>query len=192
MNILTSRRVLLTLLVVGIAGSVAGFGTYSAFTATSTNTGNAFASGSVAISDNDSNGSMLALSNAKPGDSSTGCIKATYTGTLAASVRLYGTITGTLAQYLTLTVTRGTNTSAFSSCANFSADATDYIGSGAGVVYNGNLSAFPATWTAGVVDPTSWSQNDAHAYKFVVTLQDNNSAQGLTSTAGFTWEARNN
>jgi hypothetical protein len=167
-------------------------GSYSAFSSTTTNTGDAFSSGTVAISDNDSNGAMLSLSNAKPGDSSTGCIKVTYTGSLAAAVHLYGTVTGSLGQYLTLTVTRGTNSSGFSSCAAFSADATDYIGSGAGVIYNGNLSSFPSTYAAGLVDPTSWSTNDAHSYKFVVTVQDNNSAQGLTSTASFTWEARNN
>jgi hypothetical protein len=190
---MSPRRVLLICVVVGVAGAIAGIGTYSAFSGTTSNTGNSFVSGTVTIGDNDSGATMLSLSNSKPGDSSTGCIKVTYTGSLAAGVRLYSTLTGTLAQYLTLTVTRGTNTSAFPSCAAFSADSTDYIGSGAGVIYNGNLSAFPATWSAGLVDPTSaWAQNDAHAYKFVVTVQDNNAAQGLTSTAGFTWEARNN
>jgi len=188
----SARRILLTLVVLGTAGVVAGMGSYSAFSSTTTNTGNAFASGTVVISDNDSNGAMLSLSNAKPGDSSTGCIKVTYTGSLNAAVRMYATVTGTLAQYLTLTVTRGTNSSSYPSCAAFSADATDYIGAGAGIVYNGNLSAFASTWGTGLVDPTSWNQNDAHSYKFVVTVQDNNSAQGLSSTASFTWEARNN
>jgi hypothetical protein len=190
---LSTRKVLLTCVVVGIAGAIAGIGAYSAFTGTTSNTGNSFASGTVTLADNDGGTALLSLANAKPADAATGCIKVTYTGSLAAGVRMYGTVTGSLAQYLTLTVTRGTNTSAFSSCAAFVADATDYIGSGAGVVYSGNLSAFPASWAAGYVDPTAaWAQNDAHSYKFVVTVQDNNAAQGLTSTASFTWEARNN
>jgi hypothetical protein len=190
---MSPRKVLLTCVVVGIAGAIAGIGTYSAFSGTTGNAGNSFTSGTVTLGDNDGGSALLSLAAAKPGDASTGCIKVTYTGSLAAGIRLYGTVTGTLAQYLTLTVTRGTNTSAFSSCAAFTPDATDYIGSGAGVVYSGNLSAFPATWSAGLVDPTSaWAQNDAHSFKFVVTVQDNNAAQGLTSAASFTWEARNN
>jgi len=188
-----ARRALVTLIAIGAVGAVAGFGSYSAFTSTTSNIGNGFTSGSVTLTDNDSNGAMLSLSNAKPGDSSTGCIKVTYTGSLAAAVHVYGSISGSLGTYLTLTVTRGTDSSpSFASCTNFTADATNYIGQGAGVVYNGNLSAFPADYASGVVDPTaSWATNDAHSYKFVVTVQDNNSAQGLTATAGFTWEARN-
>lgn len=192
-----ARSVLLTALVLGILGTVAGVGSYSAFTATTTNTGNSFAAGSVAISDNDLNGFMLALTNAKPTDADTSCIRVTYTGSLSSSVRLYSTQTGTLGQYLTLTVTRGTDSApSFDSCATFTADATNYIAQGAGVIYSGNLSAFPATYAAGLVDPLagtpeSWATNETHSYRFVVTQQDNNAAQGLTGTAGFTWEARN-
>ncbi len=191
------RTVLLTALVVGILGSVAGIGSYSAFTATATNTGNSFAAGTVVIADNDSGGFMLALANAKPTDADTSCIHVTYTGSLASSVRLYSTQTGTLGGYLTLTITRGTDSSpSFDSCTNFTADATNYIGQGAGVIYSGNLSGFPTTYAGGLVDPLagspeSWTTNEAHSYKFTVTLQDVNAAQGLSGTAGFTWEARN-
>jgi hypothetical protein len=140
---------------------------------------------------------MLALANAKPTDADTSCINVTYTGSLASSVRLYSTQTGTLGGYLTLTITRGTDSSpSFDSCTNFTADATNYIGQGAGVIYSGNLSGFPTTYAGGLVDPLagspeSWTTNEAHSYKFTVTLQDVNAAQGLSGTAGFTWEARN-
>jgi predicted ribosomally synthesized peptide with SipW-like signal peptide len=191
------RAVLLSAVVLGILGVVAGVGSYSAFTATTTNTGNSFAAGTVAISDNDNDNFMLALTNAKPSDADTSCIKVTYTGSLSSTVRLYSTQTGTLGQYLTLTVTRGTDSSpSFDSCTNFTADATNYIGQGAGVIYSGNLSGFATTYNTGLVDPLagtpeSWTTNETHTYKFVITLQDVNAAQGLTGTAGFTWEARN-
>jgi hypothetical protein len=178
-------------------GAVAGYGTYSAFTATTSNSGNSYAAGTVAISDNDSGGFLMALSNAKPTDTDTGCIRLSYTGSLSATVRLYGSVSGSLGQYLTLTVTRGTDSSpSFRSCTNFTADATNYIGAGAGVVYSGNLSDFPSTYAAGLVDPTSGSpatrtNGTARSYKFAITLQDNNAAQGLSSSASFTWEARN-
>jgi hypothetical protein len=192
-----SRRWILTLLLVGVVGAVAGLGSYAVFTATTGNTGNSFASGTVAIEDNDSGTAMLALANAKPGDTDTSCIRIRYTGTLDATVRLHGSVSGSLASYLTLTVTRGTDSSpSFDSCTNFTADGTNYIGAGAGVVYSGPLSSFPATYAAGLVDPTSgspetWGQDEAHSYRFVVTLQDDNAAQGLSGTASFTWEARN-
>jgi predicted ribosomally synthesized peptide with SipW-like signal peptide len=192
-----TRKVLFSILIVAIVAAVTGTGTYAAFSGTTSNPSNAFAAGTVALSDNDAGGSLLSLSNATPGNSSTGCIKITYSGSLNANVHLYGSATASLPTYLTLTVTRGTDSSpSFASCSNFTADATNYIGSGAGVIYSGNLSAFPSTYGGGVVDPTSgspatWSTSDAHSYKFVVTVQNNAAAQGLSSTASFTWEARN-
>jgi hypothetical protein len=192
-----SRRWVMTLLVVGVVGVVAGLGSYAVFTATTGNTGNTFASGTVSIEDNDSGSAMLALSNAKPGDADTSCIRIQYTGTLDATVRLYGTVSGGLASYLTLTVTRGTDSSpSFDSCVNFTPDGTNYIGAGNGVVYSGPLSSFPASYAAGLVDPTAgspetWSEDEARSYRFVVTLQDDNAAQGLSGDASFTWEARN-
>ena len=192
-----SRRSVLTMLVIGVAGLFAGAGSYAVFTATTGNTGNSFASGTVAIQDNDANTAMLALANAKPGDADTSCIRIEYTGSLDSTVRLYGSVSGSLANYVTLTVTRGTDSSpSFDSCANFTPDATNYVGAGNGVVYSGPLSSFPASYAAGIVDPTSgspetWSQSETHSYQFVVTLQDDNAAQGLTGNASFTWEARN-
>ena len=192
-----ARRLTLTaLILVGLATVVAA-ATYSAFSSTTGTSGNSLAAGTVQIGDNDLGAAMLALGSAQPGDSDTSCISLTYTGTLASTVRLYGTISGGLAPYLTLTVTRGTDTSpTFDSCATFSPDGADYIGGGAGVIYQGPLGAFPATYAAGLVDPTSgapesWQNGEAHVYRFAVTLANDNAAQGQTATAGFTWEARN-
>lgn len=188
----------LSMLVVGLLGAVAGIGTWSAFSATTNNSGNTFASGTVALSDDDSDGVMLTLANAKPGDFDEGCIQVTYTGSLPSSVRLYGTTAGTgLDQYLDVVVTRGTSTGSFDSCATFSADATDYVGAGAGVVYSGTLQGYADSYAAGLVDPTSgtpetWTNGETHAYKIRVTVQNNNSAQGLNASQEFTWEARNN
>jgi hypothetical protein len=186
-----TRRLLASLLVLGVLGSGAGLGSYAAFTATTGNAGNSFAAGSVAIQDNDNATALLSLANAKPGDSDTKCIQVEYKGSLASTVRLYGAVSGSLANYLTLTVTRGTGGGAFPSCTGFAADGTNYIGQGNGVVYSGNLSAFPADWAAGLGHGGNWASNETRTYRFVVTLQDNNAAQSATGSAGFTWEARN-
>lgn len=192
-----TRKLLISLIVVGLLSTVTGVGTYAALSATTTNSGNAFSAGTVAIADNDADTAMLSLSSAGPGDSDTSCIRVTYSGSLDADVRVYGSSTGSLPAYLTLTVTRGTDPSpSFDSCANFTADGTNYIGAGAGVVYSGLLSAFPGTYAAGIVDPTSgspetWITNESHSYRFVVTVNNDNGAQGQSGTAAFTWEARN-
>jgi hypothetical protein len=195
-----TRRVLTVWVAAGVLLAVAVGVTFAAFSATTSNPNDTFATGTVAITDNDAGGTMLSISSGKPGQpsgTSTGCIKVTYTGSLDSTVRLYATVAGTLAPYLQLTVTRGTDSApSFASCTNFTADATNYIGQGAGVIFSGLLSAYPTNYAGGIVDPTSgspetWTTNEAHSYKFVISLNNNSSAQGLSSTATFTWEARN-
>ena len=178
----------------------AGGATYAAFRATSSNDGNRIEAGSVKLSDNGDGTALVSLAGAVPGDTTSACVKVTYDGTLAATVRLHGTTTGSgLDQYLDLKVTRGTyspSTPAYKSCTNFQPDGTDYIGSGNGVVYDGTLQGFPDDYASGLVDPTSgspesWSTGEVHAYRIDVTLQQNFAAQGENAAQVFRWEARN-
>jgi hypothetical protein len=184
------RKLLASLTLIGLVGIAAGSATFGAFTSATAVSGNRFATGTVLISDNDLGSAMLDLSNALPGQSDTSCIKVTYSGSLDAEVHLYGTVSGALAPYLDLTVTRGSDSSAFGTCGSFVADP------GGGVLYSGPLSGFPANWGSGIVDnlagtPEVWQASEAHAYRFVVTLADNAAAQGQSADATFTWEARN-
>jgi len=191
------RKLALSALVIGLTGALVSAVTFSAFSSISQNASNRVQTGSVTIGDNDAGAAMLSLVSAVPAASSTGCIRTTYTGSLNSELRLYGAVSGVLAQYLTLTVTRGSDSApSFSSCANFSADSTDYLGQGAGVVYRGALASYPATWGSGIVDPLAgtpetWTTGEAHSYRFNVTLDDNIGAEGQSATASFTWEARN-
>jgi hypothetical protein len=194
------RTFVLTLVAVTLASALAGAQTWAAFSATTASTGDSFASGTVALADNDSGTAMLSLSSAVPGNSDSGCITVSYTGSLASAVRLYGTTTGTgLDAYLDLKVTRGGFSGAppaFDSCTTFTADATDYIGSGSGVIYDGTLQGFPDDYAAGRVDPLAaspetWTTSEAHVYMLQITVQNNPSAQGKDATQTFTWEARN-
>lgn len=192
-----TRKILLTLLVLGGVAAVTGAATYSAFSSQTTSAVNSFSAGTVRLDDNDLGGAMLSLSDAQPGASDTSCILVTYSGSLSSTVKLYGSVAGTLAPYLTLTITRGDDPSpVFDDCVGFQADATDYIGAGQGVVYQGAVSSFPASYATGLVDPISsspetWTTGEARTYRFVVSLADDNGAQGRSATASFTWEARN-
>ncbi len=191
-------KVAATGLVLGLIGVVAGFSTWSAFSSTATNDANSFESGSVILSDDDSNTSMFQLTDLKPGEpglAGAKCIKVTYSGSLSARVRLYAASTGSLGQYLNVKVTRGTmSTSSFPSCTGFSADVTEYIaGQGGGVVYNGTLANLPSTYETGVSHPSSaWTNGTAAVYRFEVAVADDNNAQGKSATGvSFTWEAQN-
>ena len=185
------RKLLLSLLVLGIAGSIGGIGAFSAFKATTTNSGNTITSGTVSVSDNDSGSAMFSLSGMKPSDpAAVRCITVTYGGSLDANLRLYGAATGSLAQYVNLTIEKGTQTGGSGlTCGTYTSQATLYSGTVNGFAtannnYANGLVAFPGA-------ATKWVTNDTLVYRVTVSLQNNNAAQGLNSTAGFTWEARN-
>jgi hypothetical protein len=197
---MTQGRRLGVLGVLALLALAAGGITFAAYTATSSNSTDRLEAGSVKLSDNGDGSSIVSLSGAVPGDTTSACIKVTYDGTLPAAVRLHGTTTGSgLDQYLDLKVTRGTynpSTPAYKSCSNFQADGTDYVGAGNGVIYNGTLQGFPDDYAAGLVDPLagspeSWTNGEVHVYRFDVTMQNNFAAQTLDATQTFSWEARN-
>jgi hypothetical protein len=197
-----ARRIVIKLVataaVLGGCALLASNATWSNLNATVTNPSNSFSAGTVQIASNSATAAVT-LTNGKPGSVATGCIQVSYTGTLPANVKLYGTGGGTgLNQYLTLIVTRGSfsGTPASGSCTGFTADATNYISQGAGVIYDGTVGNWPATTAAALVDPTAtspatWATGNAHGYEFQVTLQTNAAAQGLTGSESFVFEADN-
>ena len=175
-------------LTVGVAGMLATFG---AFSSTTDNPGNSFAAGTVAIGDNDGSSALYNLSNQKPGVQTDRCVRVTYTGSLDSTVKLYASAVTAGGQYVDLAIASGTGTQA--NCSDFTADVS---GSS---VYSGTLKSFAdtyGTYANGLADnplsATKWQQNDAVTYRFRVSVQDDNSAQGATSgTHSFTWEAQN-
>lgn len=148
----------------------------------------------VRVTDNDGGTAALSLENARPGQTASSCIVVTYNATRAGPMRLYGTTTGTgLDRYLDVVVTRGKvpTGSAFGDCDGFVADTSDHIGEGAGVVYRGSLEGFPDSYAAGLTAPAAlWVNGESHAFRFDVSLTDDDEAQGLTTDQTFTWEAR--
>ena len=182
-----------------LLGVTGGTTTFAAFNGQTSNATNSMQAGSVSMTDNDGGVAMMGFSNALPGTSDTSCITVTYNGSLSSNVRLYGTTGGTgLDQYMNLTVTRGTFSTApaYDSCTNFSPDATNYTGAGNGVIYSGTLQNFPDSYAAGISDPTSaspetWTNGELHVYRFQVSVQENVAAEGKSASQSFTWEARN-
>ena len=172
-----------------MAALLAVSSSWSAFSATTENTTNDFAAGTVALTDNDAGVALFdTLTNLKPGDGETDCIEVTYSGTLDAQVRLYGSVTaGTgLEDFLDFTVERGTGT-----CAAFTADVMVWD-----TGTDGDLGVFLAGATNYATGVDTWNvtggaPDDTVPYRITATLQDNNAAQGLASTVTFTWESQN-
>jgi Camelysin metallo-endopeptidase len=190
-----ARKLALSALVLAAAVAAIGIGTYSAFSATTTNSGNNISSGTVVLGDNDSNSAMYTATNQKPGDTFQQCIKVDYTGSLSSTVKLYTASTiGTLGQYVDLQIRTGSGSPTFPGCTGFTPDAAD--------LYSGTLSNFASTytnWSNGLLDAgpganTSWVNGNSVVYRFTLTLQSSapDTAQGLSvGSHAFTWEARN-
>jgi hypothetical protein len=170
-----------------------GAQTWAALSGSTVNPGNSFSAGTVALTDNDGGSTpMFTFTNQRPGVVDNSCIRVNYAGSLSSTVKMYASVSGTLAPYVSVTVTRGTDSSpAFDACTSFTPDAINYNGLGNGVLYSGPLSSLPTTYAAALADPAaSWTTGTSASYRFSVQIVDDNAAQGLSSTATFTWEAR--
>jgi len=187
------QKLLLTVMVVGLGGALAGFGVFSAFSSTTSNPGNTFAAGTVSLSDNDGSSAMFATTKAKPGVNYDKCIKVTYAGTLDATVKLYVDSISADGSKVNVDIHKSTVAGQASD-----ADCTGFVADGA-AIYTGTLAAFGTAhsdWANGLAaNPgaaTKWAQNDALSYRLRLTVPDDNANQGASISAfELTWEAQN-
>jgi camelysin-like metallo-endopeptidase len=171
------------------SGGLVWQSSYSAFSATTATPTNNWTAGTVALADDDSNTAMFNATNLKPGSTGNKCIVVTSSGTLASTVKLYGTsfsTTKSLADSLNIKVEEGTGGS-FANCTGFTAGST---------VYDGTAAAFAASKTDFASGVGTWAPaagTVAKTYKVTYTLSPStpDSAQGGTAALGFTWESQN-
>ena len=162
---------------------------YAAFTASTSNTGNSFSSGSVAISDNDSGTALFTATALKPGSTDQNCITVTYNGTLPATVKLSAAYTSgdattnALAQYLTFKIE---DVALTGTCA--AATGTEIAAASTTLATKVTALAAPGI----SIGWNSAANGDQKRYRFTYTLQDDNNAQSKTASVGFTWTAANN
>lgn len=191
------KQLLTSVLVVGVLGSVVALGVFGLFSATTQNSGNEISAGTIALSDNDAGSAMFNITNAKPGDSWTRCIKILYSGSLPADVKLYELGGGgPLSPYLKLKLEQGSQAEpTFPTCNGFTPDATN----GTGTIYEGpGFGSIGSSWETGApivpFGKAAWGPGEALAFRATLTLDVNapEIAQGNT-TGEFTIvaEARN-
>lgn len=164
----------------------------AAFTDTTTNAGNSFSTGTVALVDDDLDAAMFSVTGLVPGQSVTDCLVVTYQGTVAdpSAVKLYSggyTDSGDLGTFLNLTVEEGTG-GTFGDCTGFSLENT--IESG------GTLAGFDTTHTdyasgAGVWDPAATPVSKTYRVTVQLDPAAPDTEQGESVTAlTFTWEVQ--
>ena len=156
----------------------------AAFSDTTVNTPNSFASGSVVITDDDLGSALFTATGMSPGNPVIDCIVVTYSGTLTpADVRMYGTSSAALAPFLDTTIEIGTGGS-FGNCSGFTPTSTLYTGT------LDNYSTTHTNWATGLAAFTAASNPTVRTFRFTLDVQDNNAAQSLSADAEFTWEAQ--
>jgi spore coat-associated protein N len=165
-------KILLSLAAVSVVTVAAVGGTFANFTATPTTiASNAFASGSLTMSRSGS-GAIFNASAMKIGDTATGSVTITNTGTLAGAYSLAGSTSGSsvLANQLNLKVYKDVD--------------------GGTALYDGSLGGFSSVSLG-----TFAANGDAHTFYFHVSFPTtgsdvgDNALQGLSASTTFTWSA---
>jgi spore coat-associated protein N len=150
------------------------------FTASKANAGNVFTTGSLTIGDS-VNGAILTMDKMVPGDSVSGTADISNTGNVAGTFALASSLTGNapLANALRLGII---------DCGIVDATHNPDCVSGTTPVYStGALDGFFSTSLG------QFAAGDTHRYKFTASLPGSvtdNTLQGKTATATFTWSAQ--
>ena len=180
------NRILASIAILAVAGSIFAFGSLALFSDQETVTGNAFSTGTIDLVATPAT-AVVTASDMAPGDQVTAALDVANSGTLEFRYSASSTTTeDTLASQLVLTVKSGVTT-----CddANWSADGS--------VLYSGALGSTGGTAVLG--DPTQGAQagdrvlaagaNEALCFNVTLPLATGNSAQGTSTTATFTFDA---
>jgi spore coat-associated protein N len=167
----TSRRSVLLALVTMLAAIAIAAASGATFNASSANTGNVHATGSLTTANSKADAAIFNQTNLKPGDTVIGTVTITNTGTLPAIYRLNeaadNPFTGDL---LNLVITDITDPAAPTT------------------VYNGTLGKVSPT---AALDLGTWEADEARTYRFTSTLHldATDAEQSKTATATYTWNA---
>lgn len=164
----------------------------ASFTSSTDNAANAFASGSVVLTDDDGGSSLFTLPAMYPGQTFSNCLVVTYSGTLdPVVVRLYSggfADSGNVADHLVVTVDEGAG-GAHNDC-------TGFVEDDAGAEFSDTLTQFGALHTnyatgVGEWDPTGPGQSKTYRVTVELDAAAPAAVQGESVTAlTFVWETQ--
>jgi spore coat-associated protein N len=165
-----SRRILVPLATLAAAGALV-VGSGADFTSQSKNAESVVASGTLTQSNSRANEAIFNVSNIKPGDTVTGSVVLTNTGSLPASFKV------------TETATNG-----FADQSNLQMTITETGPAGVRPVFSGTFGG-PAG--DDVFELGRFEANEARTYAYTVTLKSSalNTEQGKSANAAYVWDA---
>jgi hypothetical protein len=173
-------------------------GSNAAFSATTDNTNDTWATGNLVLTNNGgvgtvysgSTAALFAEGNRKPGDTGFKCITVNSGGSLPGNLRLYrGAITGTngtaLAGFINVTVDAVVATPT----TNVQADCVGYTGGSAGGTFSGTLNSMPTTYAAATgVAVAGGTQRIVYRIGWTINAAADNSVQSSSAIANLNWE----
>lgn len=179
-----------------VSGLLVSQASYSAFSATTGNPGNSWASGTLALA-NDAGSALFTASNIKPGDAGSKCITVSTSATVASTLKLYAANyskgTKSLGDRINVTVTSGS----FAGAAPANGACTGFT-TGTVAVPTTSLTAFAAASTSYATGADSFALPAAGSRTYKIdwtfasagTTAADNAYQGDTASIGFTWESQ--
>ncbi len=196
-----SAKMIAAAVVVGLMGSGALVwqASSAAFTASTQNQNNSWASGQVALTDNVPGGAWFNETSLVPDQTGKKCVEVTYNGNVKAGVKLFGSVGATAVQtmspYLELHIERGTTT-----CADINniGTVTNIFGDGDGVLSGDALADFltnHTNYSTAAAGTPAWEPTAAATtvpYRFTWRLKGAaNAAMNTSATEiNFIWEAQ--
>lgn len=182
-----------------LAGAMVWQGSSAAFTADTRSIGNAWETGSLAISDDDGGHAMFEAIDIVPGQTGEKCIAVTATSPNVSTIKLYTGDAGLdgLEQYIKLTIEQGTGGGFTAGCAGFTAanpvnkETSQTVSS---------LATDHTSWANAILPWTLSPGSTTKTYKFdwvfdVGSGMDEaavNALQGKAVSINFEWELQNN
>jgi hypothetical protein len=172
------------------SGAMVWSASNAAFSGTTVNPSNSWSAGTVTMTDDDIGVAMFTATGLTPNSSSlVKCIVVTYSGTVtaASTVKLYGAVPGGtgFGTYLNVTIDKGTAGTFANACAGWAGNTNIQAAT--------TVAAFATAHTtfANGLD-TGWTPTagQTQAFRFTISVVDNNLGNGLTCTMPFTWEAQ--
>ena len=183
------------------AGLLVWQGSTAAFTATTNNTADSWATGKLKLQNNgggtayaDTTANLFAETGIKPGVSGVKCITVESTGSLAGTLKMYrGAITGTNGANLATALTFQVDAVAVSASTNVAASCAGWTGGTSGAAYNGTLSGFATAYAGASVSTGLSGGTERVAYRIGWSLPSSvtdNTLQSSSAVADLQWEAQ--
>jgi len=172
-------------------------GSNAAFSATTDNTNDTWATGNLVLTNNGGgtvySGSTAALfteSNRKPGDTGFKCITVHSGGSLAGNLRLSrGAITGTNGAALAAVIDVTVDSVAVSAATNVQANCAGYTGGTSGAIFNGTLNGMPTTYAAATgTAVAAGAQRVVYRIGWTINSAADNTVQSSSAIATLNWE----